>query len=546
MSVGAINIAFNDYGKITFITGKNLDDNSDNGVGKTTISHALWYCLTGDAPDKVKLNQIPNRKSGSKSFEVECNFIVDSNSYNIKRSPKKLEFLVNGENLTKTNSSVNEDILKAIGVDKITLYQSLFVSVDGDVSFFDKKSADKVKYIESVLNLKIFEQLFDDAKKGFNDRKNKKEQAQTQIEYLKRDIQRNEAEYSSFASKQQEKYDNFQKEIDRLRSELRSITIPTFKRVDDFATKKAKLDASLKSSEQMLAVNKNNIERLRKEISALKSNLVCPTCKKPFDDQHSKEEKISELNDSIGVIEKDNQTIETQITKFKSQVVKANEYEMKLREEEQAISRRKNIENQLVSWEQHASEVLLEENPFGSLTDQKKNELDLKTAEYEIILAEFKEFDVLKYVYSPDGVKNLIIKKIIKLFNDILGNYLIKLNSPFKLTFDETFEETIIHDGFEVAYGTLSRGEKARIMLAIVFTFKELRRLQTGFVLNITFYDEIFDLGLCKNGMLRCMEILEGFEQSFVITHRSENIDIVKYDKIELVKKNSVTSLVNR
>lgn len=543
LSIGTIHLNFNDYEKITFITGQNLDDYSENGVGKTSIGHALWYCLTGDAPEKVKLEQLPNRKSGNKTFSVECKFEIDSKIYEIKRQPKKIEYFVDGINLTKTNQSINDDILKAFGVDKITLYQSLFVSVDGDVSFFDKKSSDKIKYIESVLNLNVFEKLFDDAKKTFNKLKSKRDELGVSVEYLKRDVQRNLSEYQNFEFKQNTKIAANNAEIDRIKKSLSSVVIPSFKKVTNYEEKKKTIELSLRSEENKLAISDNEVSRISKEISSLNQMMNCPTCGKPFDDIHSKKEKLESLSDSMNEHITNSALYNEKIESIKKQLKKVREYEILLREEHDALRLKENLHNQLKTWENHNSGILLEDNPFQKLAEQKKIELDEKEKELSDVNYECKKYDLLKFVYSPEGVKNTIIKKIIKLFNDILGNYLKTLDSPFQITFDEFFEESIIHGGLSVPYNTLSRGEKARVMLAIVFTFRELRKLQTGFQLDITFYDEIFDLGLCKNGMIRCMEILEKQNKSFVITHRSENIDLVRYGKIELKKYHGITTI---
>lgn len=543
MSIDMMDIDFSKYNGITFITGKNYDDDSDNGVGKTTISNALWYCLSGESPEKTKLSDIPNRKTGNKIFTTELEYSIGSNEYKIIRSSKKVEYFVNGEDLTKTNTSTNEDILKAFSVDKLTLYQTLLVSVDGDLSFFDKSSSDKIKYIESVLNLKIFEKLFEDAKKTFNEIKKKKDQLEISGEYLKKDITRNENEFSTFSDKNINKIQQLNQQIDYNKTKLSLLVLPEFKKVDDFATKKNKVETQLKNCEQQIAVLSNDIKKDIKEIKALEEMLDCPTCGKPFDDIHSKKDKIELLNKNISETKKNLTEWETRCAKSKEQLQKAREYENKVRASEKIQNDRNSLETLIEKYISDISNIEKEKNPFDDIVKSKKQEFQVIEEQLKVLKKDYKVYETLKYVYSPEGVKNHIIKKIISLFNDILKNILIELHSPFKLTFDEYFEETIIHDKKEIAYGTMSRGEKARIMLAIVFTFRELRRLQTGFSLNISFYDEIFDTGLCKNGMTCCLGILERHNKSFVITHRAETIDASRYGRIDLFKKNGITSM---
>lgn len=538
-----MDIDFSDYNGITFITGYNSDDDSGNGVGKTTISSALWYCLSGETPPKTKLANLANRKNKNKVFSTELTYDANNTNYRIVRNSKKLEFFIDGVEVTKTNTSTNEDILKSFSVDKLTLYQTLLVSVEGDLSFFDKSSSDKIKYIESVLNLRIFEKLFDDAKKVYNESKKEKDQLELSGEYLKRDINRLQTEFSTFSDKISLKISQLKDKISDNISKKSKLIVPVFKKVEDYENKKTKIEQNLKKSEHQIAILQNSIHKDQKEIVNLEKTLECPTCGKPFDDLHKKKDSIDSLNRSIESYKKELTEWQAKRKKSTEQLDKVREYEAKLREEKKVLDDISNTNELILNQEKEIRLVETEENPFLDMVQSKQTEYQQVFDKLISVRKECKVYETLKYVYSPEGVKNHIIKKIINLFNDILKNILVELNSPFKVSFDEYFEETLIHDGDEVAYGTMSRGEKARVMLAIVFTFRELRRLQTGFSLNISFYDEIFDTGLCKNGMTRCLGYLEKMNKSFVITHRTDSIDTSKYGRIYLVKKNGITSL---
>jgi hypothetical protein len=373
--------------------------------------------------------------------------------------------------------------------------------------------------------------------------KNQRDQIEISLEYLRKDVARNQSEFDIFTEKKNARIATHRKEIELTQNKLDTLVLPVFKRMDNYSEAKAKLEERTKNNESRLAVLNNNLNRDKKDMDALSKMMNCPTCQKPFDDVHTKKEKIESFKTSIALLEAEKVILLDQQTKLREQAQKARTYEEKVREEEAVIRNRTSLETSIQTITETISDVEKDTNPFGDIVSSKQKEFDEKFIEFENIKKDCKIYEVLKYVYSPEGVKNHIIKRIINLFNDILRNYLIELNSPFRLSFDEYFEETIVHDGDEVAYGTMSRGEKARVMLAIVFTFRELRRLQTGLSVDTTFYDEIFDIGLCKHGMERCLEILEKQQKSFVITHRSQNIDTSRYARISLVKKNGLTSL---
>lgn len=543
MSLSKIHIDFDSYHGINIITGINSDENSKNGVGKSALLAAFWYALTGETPPKMKIIDIPNREFESKHFFVELKYTIGSSSYKIFRSPKKIEYVINDIDVTKIATSTNEDILKAFDVDKNTLHQSLFVSADGDISFLEKSSSDKVKHIESVLNLRVFEKLFDATKKLCNEIKKKRDVLETTIAYLEKDIVKNEMEFTSFDKNQMMKSQKIEQQIKEGLYKKSQYIVPDFKRIVDFDVKKEKLIKTIRTYEQESAVIQNSIRTKEQEVRVLKESFDCPKCKRPYDDLHTKQNEINSTTETIVELKKQHASNTEILKNFNLKFIDVDKYEENLKKEQYIQKEIEHIDNNIAQLKKSSSDLENESNPFEIIISSKKGELSSKNLEYNISKKEYKEYELLKYVYSPDGVKNFIVKKIIKLFNDILKNYLSELNSPFSLIFDEFFEETILHKKKNISYYSMSRGEKARIMLAIVFSFRELRRLQTGFNVNLTFYDEVFDMGLCSSGRTCCMKILEKHHKSFVITHRPEDMDVSKYGKIELEKRNGLTSI---
>ena len=227
-----------------------------------------------------------------------------------------------------------------------------------------------------------------------------------------------------------------------------------------------------------------------------------------------------------------------------------NDYKKKIDANQEKRSRVVYLNEQIDNFKRNIAIETARENSYLSLVSDKKTEFDSLSVEFNHVNDEYLIYDKLKYVYSPDGVKSAIIKKIINLFNDLLEDYLIKLNAPCSIVFNELFEDKVLDfNKNEITYYSLSSGERKRVDLALLFAFKELRRLQSNVSCNVSFFDEVFDSSLDDTGMQCCLRIIEELsvkysEKYFIITHRSEQVDTNKFDVLRIEKINGISHLI--
>jgi DNA repair exonuclease SbcCD ATPase subunit len=192
----------------------------------------------------------------------------------------------------------------------------------------------------------------------------------------------------------------------------------------------------------------------------------------------------------------------------------------------------------------------IEANPFSKSVQTIKDEESEKITLVKSLEEEVEILNYVKYLCSPEGVKSHILLKIVDLFNAKLNSYLHTLNAPFTITFNELFEETILNsNGATVSYNSLSGGERKRVDLAILFTFRDIRRIQSNISINVTLFDELFDSALCSHGMEQALSILEDQaneynESILIITHRMDQIED-RGNIIYLEKENGITTLVD-
>jgi DNA repair exonuclease SbcCD ATPase subunit len=188
------------------------------------------------------------------------------------------------------------------------------------------------------------------------------------------------------------------------------------------------------------------------------------------------------------------------------------------------------------------------ENPFGEKIEKAKERLYKCKDQLDVFIKESKLANIVKEGASPTGVKALVIKKVINQLNNRINHYLVRLHSPFRIYFDEFFEENFKSvNGEEYCYGSLSGGEAKRVDFAMLFAFRDIRRLQSNVHINLTVMDELFDSALDSTGMNDIMELLkESKDECFmVVTHRPDNIDNYGCNIIDLIKENGITLLNN-
>ena len=153
-------------------------------------------------------------------------------------------------------------------------------------------------------------------------------------------------------------------------------------------------------------------------------------------------------------------------------------------------------------------------------------------------------------MFGENGIRKIVLSRIISLFNTTLSLYLKRLEAPCVLEFDSTFDYKMTTlGGIEIPYGSLSGGEKFRLTTALAFTFKDVLRIQNQIAFDIAEYDEWFDVSVDSRGLQIISEILterwEKYgERQYVITHR-EDLIVDNSTTITVIKENGISRIEN-
>jgi DNA repair exonuclease SbcCD ATPase subunit len=548
---------------ITFVTGYNKDEESYNGVGKTSlIVESLSFLLFGETYRDINQKLIKN-KFGGKTCIVEGWLKVNDDEFYIVRglSPNKLILTVNGDSdsYTKSVPETTKYIIDKIGVSKTVFTNTIVMTNRESMSFLNQKKEVKTKFIEGILGLEAFAEflrLAKDEAKLADDNRAKKFQESTLVE---RDLNNDQTYYTQYEEKKVRDEDLINQKIILLKAVQ---PIDNSEKINQLQEDKKLLEESLPEKEERVGrgVKKKmelDADKSQKEktLRALSGKLTeCPSCKRPFDDHNSdeieNEKKIlrDEINELLIQIEKFAKAINkvnNDISEIKTKVREATNNIQNLQNEQQKFLKSEMEINNLI---QQLETVRNGENPFGEKIEKAKERLHKCKDQLDVFIKESKLANIVKEGASPTGVKALVIKKVIDQLNNRINHYLVRLHSPFRIYFDEFFEENFKNiNGEEYCYGSLSGGEAKRVDFAMLFAFRDIRRLQSNVHINLTVMDELFDSALDSTGMNDIMELLkESKDECFmVVTHRPDNIDNYGCNIIDLIKENGITLLNN-
>jgi len=528
-----------------------------NGSGKSTMLDALTFGLFNKPFRKIKKSQLINT-TNERDCMVEINFSVNSRDYIIRRGikPNIFDIEVNGTLLHKeADDRINQKILEEtiLKVNYKSFTQIVILGSTNFVPFMQLSCPNRRDVIEDLLDIRIFS-----AMNGLIKERIRLQKEQVRSLDLKKDNLKDKMSMQ----------ENFIKELkDQGKSNIKSSKgkIVTLSLESDTHMQKnssIELDISkliteqekvTGASEKLKKLNNlkgkitQKVSTITKEHKFFTDNTVCPTCSQNIEEDF-RLNRITDVQDKAKELKKGYQDLEETI-KLESE---RERHFTKLSKEITKLNNDISQNNTRISLNQRQIREL--ENEVQKITEQFKN----RNIEHEK-LAEFNEnlkktfedlssrkeeithYDFAYSLLRDDGVKTKIIKKYLPFINQQVNRYLQLMDFYINFTLDEEFNETVkspIHEDF--SYSSFSEGEKMRIDLALLFTWREVARVKNSVNTNLLIMDEVFDSSLDGFGTDEFIKIIKFVIKDaniFVISHKSDLHDkfdnVVKFDKIK-------------
>lgn len=526
-----------------------------NGSGKSTVLDALTFVLFNKSFRKVNKNQLVN-STNEKDCVVEIEFSVNSKDYLVRRGikPSIFDIEVNGNLLHKeADDRANQKILEEniLKLNYKSFTQIVILGSSAFVPFMQLTTANRREVIEDLLDIKIFSTMNTLVKEKIRSQKEKikifevnKENIKDKIRMQEEFIEELENRGNTNITLNKDKMNQLMSEIDQYMKINSSIEEGIFKytkeqeEVNNASTRLSKLiNLKGKISQKVTSITK--------EHKFFNENSVCPTCTQTIEEEfrlnriatsHAKAKELKTSFEQLQEMIKFEEERERQFLSLSKEITKLN-YEI-------------SQNNTKISFNQKRIKELGSE--IQKITDQLKN----KNSEHEKLeefrdnlekifedLANKKE-EVLYYEFAntllkDDGVKTKIIKKYLPFINQQVNRYLQLMDFYINFHLDEEFNETVkspIHEDF--SYSSFSEGEKMRIDLALLFTWRELARVKNSVNTNLLIMDEVFDSSLDGFGTDEFLKIIRYIIKDtnvFVISHKTDLRDkfdsIVKFEK---------------
>jgi DNA repair exonuclease SbcCD ATPase subunit len=527
---------------------------------------ALSFGLFGKAHRNIKKDQLVN-SINEKAMEIEVEFRVSAHSFKVVRGirPNKFEIWQNGKMINQSSNArdyqkyLEQSILK---LNHRSFHQIVVLGSSSFIPFMQLPAGQRREVIEDLLDIQIFSKMNAILKEHLSKIKDELKDLDYQINLTKEKITLQRKYIRDITEMNDEQIRQKRDAVSEYTSEIGVLQTRNTTLSEDIAQKNDGLDeriAELSSRREKVLEYKAQFQQqvtsVVKEAKFYEENTTCPTCTQ---DIHSelREEKLSgareksrELKDALDHAASESANLEEEHKRLREVSNSVAEANSEIHSNNQAIERLqksiREIEESITELEGKGGDLQEANTRLDELKEQKETltekKLDLMgTQTYKQAAAE---------MLKDSGIKTKIVKEYLPAMNQLINKYLQVLDFFVSFHLDEAFNESIksrYRDTFN--YASFSEGEKSRIDLALLFTWRQIARMKNSTSTNLLVLDETFDSSLDVEGVDNLLKILGTLDEdtnTFVISHKGDQLD-GKFDhKMVARKEHNFSTLVS-
>ena len=536
----------------------------DNGSGKSTLLDAVSFALFGKPHRNINKLQMVN-SINNKGCVVEVEFEIGSHSFKIVRAikPNKFEIWQNGNMINQASASrdyqkyLEQNILK---LNHKSFHQIVVLGSSSFIPFMQLQTYHRRAVIEDLLDIQIFTKMNMILKERNSVLRDELVDANYNLDLTKEKISLQKKYIKDITELNEEQAETKQNEIDEARTEIELLN-EKIKDANEYVIEhQDQNNESLKimhDKKQSLSQYKFRFEQqigdVVKDAKFYEENSECPTCSQEINDELR--------NTKMDAAKAKAKELQTAITKAAAEAQNVNTLIDDLNKiQDEIISKQQDIHSNSVTIERLQKSITTLQNDIEGLTGKdgdlgkaNKDLTDLQEsrdswAENKLKLIEEKTYnDAAGEMLKDTGIKTKIIKEYLPVMNTLVNKYLSILDFFVSFELDENFNESIksrYRDTFN--YSSFSEGEKQRIDLALLFTWRQIARMKNSASTNLLILDETFDSSLDHDGIDSLMKILGSLEEGsnvFVISHKGDLLDGKFRSKIEFVKERNFSKI---
>lgn len=552
-----------------YFTEINLSGNTntlvvgENGSGKSTMLDALCFALFGKPFRDINKPQLLN-SINNKDCVVEVEFDTGNKAYKIIRGikPNVFEIYCNGE-LVNQDAAVRDyqEYLEKF-ILKLNYKSFTQIVILGSASFtpfMQLKSADRREIIEDLLDIQIFSTMNSLVKDRLSNNKdlvaNKKHEIDLATQ--KHDMQKKHID--ELKQNNEDKVKEYETEIqcnsDTVSSLLANVTILTteVESLQNSVAIKIETESKVKTITKLESQIESNLSKFRKDIGFFQSHDNCPTCRQTIA-MEFKEEELTNLSTKVTECEHGLSQLEQKLNAEQEKLNDIAEKQKELQRKQVEIATYNTTiteTNKMIARLQKLAEELknsktVSDKEEKELSDIKECLTNLKN-DLRVFIDERTYYEVAGNLLKDTGIKTKIVKQYLPVINKLVNKYLASLDFFVNFNLDESFKETIkSRHRDEFTYNNFSEGEKQRIDMALMLTWRAVAKLKNSSNTNLLILDETFDSSLDANGTEELMKILHMLEgvNLFVISHKGDILQDKFANVIRFVKEKNFSKIV--
>jgi DNA repair exonuclease SbcCD ATPase subunit len=534
----------------------------ENGAGKSTMLDALCFALFGKAFRAINKPQLIN-SINNKDAVVEVNFDTGNKSYKIIRGikPNIFEIYCNGELVDQEAASrdYQEHLEKFIlKLNYKSFTQIVILGSASFTPFMQLKPGDRREIIEDLLDIQIFSTMNSLVKERLSNNKDLMANKKHEIELNNQKFEMQKKHIDELKQNNEEKIREHDGEIEHnllivesLLANVATLTAQT-EELQLVVSSKIETESKVKQITKIESQIENNLSKYKKDIGFFQTHDDCPTCRQSIEESFKLDElknlgdKVTECQhglaqleqklleeqtklDSINNVQKQIQRKQVEIATNSTAVTETNKYITKLRKQVEELKTSKTVTDK------EELELKAIHNTLESLKQELKNFIDEKTY-----------YEVAGNLLKDTGIKTKIVKQYLPIINKLVNKYLASLDFFVNFNLDESFKETIkSRHRDEFTYNNFSEGEKQRIDMALMLTWRAVAKLKNSSNTNLLILDETFDSSLDASGTEYLMNILHLLEDVniFVISHKGDILQDKFSNVIRFVKEKNFSKV---
>ena len=528
-----------------------------NGSGKSTVLDALTFGLFGRAFRKVNKMALVNSINQKKTV-VEVEFSIGRKQYKVMRGikPNKFEIYLNGSlihqdsNVRDYQSLLEQQILK---LNYKSFTQVVILGSSSFTPFMQLVTIERRNIIEDILDIQIFSVMNDVLKSRYAALRHELNEIKTNLKIGESKIQSQEATMKRLEENREGQMTKLKDDIEKS-DEQEAIyegSIDIFSRMLEQQNELKSDEDDVRERLQQKLTDERQFETDRKkflkELKFYENNDECPTCKQDIESEHKehictdtsrnleeigqklseREQQIQEINkrlEEIWDITQKITGIQSEIQKEQSHIIAGQKYREKLNKQLSELEAQEHTKDDKEKLEKYRKAYKQLEGMEEELVDKRHY------------------YDLAEILLRDSGIKTKIIRQYLPIMNKLINKYLASMEFFVQFELDEEFNEQIksrYRDQF--TYSSFSEGEKMRIDLALLFTWRSIAKLKNSVNTNLLILDEVFDSSLDEGGtdeFLKILNTLGNDTNTFIISHKGDSMNekfnnIIEFEKAQ-------------